>query len=189
MMSQQRSMTSRHNKNTIRILRGWSYNVMILGRLRGVAHLIRKLQRAVARRASARSRAPAELLRHPLQPELQHDLLSLQLKNTFLQVPDHILESLDDYPVPVHTALHRGELAIDAILQNCNLLLFSVKAMTLMVEELVSLLLPAHESVDMFWVVLVHHSNKMSLDFARSLQSLPLSSLLAFLQTGKAGKS
>ena len=96
--SQQKSTTSQHDKNTVQILRNRSYDVAI--------HLIRKLQRAVARRASAHSRAPAELLRHPLQPELQHDLLSLQLKNTFLQVPDHILESLDDYSVAVHTVSH-----------------------------------------------------------------------------------
>src|ERR1700753_1337207 len=72
--------------------------------LRGVAHLARHHWRAFARRTSVCSGAATDLLGQLLHPELQRDLLALQLENSPLQLLDQILQLLQLVAMPIRTS-------------------------------------------------------------------------------------
>ena len=101
-------------KHRVGILGYWARDFVMLGDLRGVAHLVRPYWRAFARRTSARSGAATESLGQSLHSELQRDLFALQLEDSPLQALNRLLQlfQLVAMPIPLGAkgVLPNGEM-------------------------------------------------------------------------------
>src|SRR6201992_2067347 len=125
----------------------------MLSDLRGVAHLIRHHWRAFARHTSARSGAATELLGQSLHPELQRNLLALQLENSPLQLLDRILQLLQLVAMPIRPSPCGIESPGDALVEREQL---RVVPVVLEANVVKALLPPEHQRLRPAKMVLVH---------------------------------
>src|SRR6201992_4060208 len=104
-------------KDKVQILSHGALDFVMLGDLRGVAHLERPYWRAFARRTSARSGAATELLGQSLHSELQRNLFALQLEDSPLQGLDRLLQLFQLVVMPIRTSPRSFESPSDALVK------------------------------------------------------------------------